>query len=368
MPKKPSPSPSASPTKRQSRPEGKCLKDRLRGLSQSAVPIGAAGYQSKSKLDTATMADVAELVRGIEWLVPQWIPHGLLSVMIAEPGVGKSALALGGLTAPIVTGGRFFGRRTLRAPKAHCLWADTEGSAAITTQRVKDWGLPADRIMVPFANDPLNSLSLEDQSHLKRIERLINDYQIPLVVVDSLRGAQTGDENSSAIANVLGNLAAIAERTRAAIVVIHHSRKLNEDESLSANSSRGSNGIAAMARVMIGIDKPDPNSEWCRVRMVKNNIGLSPDPFGFEVTGSGVKFGEAPQPPRKGSGKTSAKEWLRNRLKSGKWASAKKIQDEAKAAGISTRVLQTARESLGVTKPDFVRQTSSGWQWRRPGT
>ncbi|MGZ7274461.1 AAA family ATPase, partial [Streptococcus pyogenes] len=87
----------------------------------------------------------------------------------------------------------------------------------------------------------------------------------------SLRGAHDGDENCSRVGKLVKRLVGLAERTGCAVVLIHHTRKLGQGEAVSANASRGSNAILAMVRSQIGIDKPDPKSDWCRVQMLKEN-------------------------------------------------------------------------------------------------
>ena len=74
---------------------------------------------------------------------------------------------------------------------------------------------------------------------------------------------------------------------------------MREGEEIAADSSRGSNAIVAMVRSQLGIDKPDKDSDWCRLQMLKENLGLRPKPIGFRVTSKGIEFGEAPEKPDK---------------------------------------------------------------------
>ena len=165
---------------------------------------------------------------------------------------------------------------------------------------------------------------------------------------------------------MLQSLGGIAERTKAAIVIVHHTRKLSFDEELSANSSRGSNAILAMVRSQLGIDRPDKDSDWCRLQMLKENLGLRPRPVGFRISSKGLEFGEAPQKPKKETQQDRAKDWLHEHMEPGKWYPAGELLDDAKQFGYSTNAVQRAREELGITKPTNVRKKGTTWQWRFP--
>lgn len=332
-------------------------------LGTDDIVIGE--HQDCSGIQSASMADVMKQVAGIRYLVRNFIPFGMTTMLVAEPGMGKSAFALFGLVRPIIMPCEWFSGRKGPSKPSFVLWCDTEGTAAITVQRIKDWRLPAHRIKVPFADDPLMSINLADDEHLKRIEAVVCNYRIKLVVIDSLRGAHDGDENNSRVARVLQKLAGIAERTNAAIVIIHHTRKLYVDEELTANSSRGSNAILAMVRSQLGIDKPDKNSEWSRIQMLKENLGLKPQPIGFRIGSSGLEFGAAPEKPRRETQRDKAEDWLLTNMEPGEWYDAAEMKESAKHFGFSGNALQRAREALGITQPDHVVK-DGGWKWRLP--
>lgn len=277
-------------------PGDNMLANALRRIQRGTDAIRIGNSKQGNRLRTSSMADVMKRIGGIRYLVRGWIPFGMLTMLLASPGAGKSAFALYALVRVIVTGCLtwFSGARGPEKP-GYVLWCDTEGTAAITVQRLKDWGIPAERIKVPFEDDPLRSIVLSDKKHIARIKAVIERYKIQLAVIDSLRGAHGGDENSSKVAEVLQNLASIAEETKAAIVIIHHTRKIGLDEEFSADSSRGSNAIVAMVRSQLGIDRPDKDSQWCRLQMLKENLGLRPRPIGFCIGSKGIDFGDAPE-------------------------------------------------------------------------
>jgi hypothetical protein len=309
----------------------------------------------------ATMADAEKLVSSIEFLV-DGVPYGMLTGVIAPPGTGKSAFVLGGLVQPVILGSKFFDGSQLPKP-GYVLWCGTENDTAITIDRMRRWNIPRDRVLLPFAEDPLMAVSLTCDEHIARIEAIISKRQIRLVVIDSLRGSHTEDENNSRISGPLQSLAAIAERTGAAVVVIHHAKKLALDEELSANSSRGSNAIIGTFRSFIGISRPDPNSKWCRVSVLKENLGKAPEPFGFIVTDDGVEFGSAPMKPHRQTKRDLAEHFLKQVMQPGKWYAAKDlISDADDQQGIEKTALHRAKDLLKIA----TEKRKTGWFWKRP--
>jgi hypothetical protein len=291
----------------------------------------------------------------------------MVTGIVAEPGDGKSAFALW-MARTVMTGCDWFNGTKGPANPAYVLWCPTENDMAITLQRMRDWQIPMDRLVLPFKDDPLCPVNLTNAAHLELIEALVNRYRTPMVVIDSLRSGHDGDENNSRVGRVLQNLAVIAERTNAGMEVVHHTRKLMVDEEITANSCRGSNAILAMMRSQIGIDRPDPKSKWRRVRVLKENLGIAPPPIGFQVTATGLEFGPAPERPRKQTQKDDVEEWLQNRIKPGETYRASEVIAEAEQRGFHERtVRKAATERLGID-PKPVRQDGkiAGWEWRRP--
>jgi archaellum biogenesis ATPase FlaH len=319
-------------------------------------------------IKASSMADIRALVKSIDFLVDGWIPRSMLTGIVAEPGVGKSAFCLW-LARSVLTGARWFNGSPGPKP-GKVLWCSTENDMAITLQRMTDWGIPLENMLAPFSDDPLRSLDLLDESHVDRISRLIRKYDLPLVVIDSLRGGHIADENDSRVGRVLQNMAAIVEETNCSLVIVHHTKKLTVDEELTANSSRGSNAILAMFRAQIGIDRPDQSIRKCRLRVLKENLGIAPDPVGFEVTKTGLEFGPPPAKPvkeKRETGRESAVSWLYARMKPDIWYIATELENEADALGFSkTGTLKRAREDLGITLDDGnIRKQGKLWQWRR---
>lgn len=328
------------------------------------------GYEWDDSVESASWADALRLIGKIEFLVPQWIPRGMVTGVIAEPKKGKTAFVEHGLVGPVVTGRSWFSNAFNPWDPQYVVWCDTEHSLAINLERAEAWGLPVERIK-SWSDDPLEQIDLMNADHLERLENVILKYKAPMVVIDSLRGAHGEDENNSRfITEALKPLGTIAARTKTAVVVIHHTRKLFEDEELTMNAGRGSNAFLAMVRSQIVIDQPDSESEWLRIQVLGNNIGRAPKPIGFRWNKGQIEYGDAPrrQQKEKNNGAKDAEKWLVERMKAGKWYIAATIESEAKEKGFSvTGTLQRARTNLGITRDNGnVRKgKDKKSQWRR---
>jgi hypothetical protein len=339
------------------------------GTDEIEIAQGASSPGPGGEEETAakSMADVRKRVAEVKYLVKGWIPFGMVTGVVAEPGIGKSAFVLFAIAGPVITGADWFNLTKGPEQPGYVLWCSTEYDAAINLARLKAWGFPDERILTPL-DDELASISLTNPDHLAAIEDKICRYKVKLFVIDSLRGAHGEDENNSRIGQNVQAIAAIAERTGAAGVIVHHTRKLEPGEELTANSIRGSNAIVSMFRSTIGIDRPDPDSDWCRGRQLKENLGLAPKPVGFLITSDGIDFGPAPDRPRKATKTDEAAEWLLAHMQPGVAHKADELIQLADADGFAKRTIQrAATKSLHVTKAQ-VRDGSkiTGWTWQLP--
>lgn len=345
---------------------GQRLEEALRNCIEGTdhIEIGSATSESVGDVECCTAQDAEKEIAQIKYLCRDWIPYRMLTGVIAEPGVGKSALVLW-IARTVMTGGQWFNGTKGPSESGKVLWLGTENDLAITLHRMKSWGIPMDCLVLPF-KDPLQPVNLMWDGHLEHVEKLINMHRTSLVVVDSLRGGHDSDENDSRVARlVLQKLAAIAERTKVALVIVHHTKKLAEGEAIKANSSRGNNAILAMFRSMLGVDKPDPGSPWNRVRLLKENLGIQPNPIGFRVTDKGLEFGPPPEKPEKETKDTKkggAVEWLKSYMEPGKEYAAAEVLKLAERFGFKKGVMKQARDELGVE----ATNKSAGWVWVLP--
>jgi hypothetical protein len=318
------------------------------------VKIGTKGFVKDPVYETLSWADLAADNAGIRYLIDGWTPYAMLTGVVGQPKAGKSAFLLGAVVGPIVTGRSFFTGQAVAEP-GYVVWVDTERRLALNMDRARKWGLDVNRIQTPFA-DRKETFSLDRPDHIQQLSDVVNQYEPEAVILDSYRGAHSGDENNSRISTGLLAFAGVCEETGTAGLVVHHTRKMRFDEDIDMNSGRGSGAFLASVVCQIAIDIPDPapgpRDATRRVQLLGENLGVAPQPFGFRITETGLVFGPAPSRPakeQKETGKDRAVAWLKTRMKPGREYLSADIVAEAEAAGFSaTGTLQRAREELGV--------------------
>jgi hypothetical protein len=294
-----------------------------------------------------------------------WLPKGQLTGVVAPPGTGKSLFVLYGIVRPIVVGGlQWFDGSPGPSEPGKVLWLATEFDLAILIKRCKVLGLPLRQILLLGVNDVSYAPNLELEADRKRILEIAKKHNVRIIVLDSLRGSFSGDENSSAVmASVLGDLAQIAQALNIVFIVIHHCGHAARGES---PRSRGSSAIRGLFRNEIMIHKPDPNNPVCKLWVEKTNF-VKPDPIGFRITDDGLEFEAAPEKPVKRTEIDDAVDWLKERMAPGQAYKASDLIAEAQELGHSKMTIQRAATTRLGIKPEQVREGGKirGWSWTR---
>jgi len=128
------------------------------------------------------------------------------------------------------------------------LWIDFDNGTRRTDERIdsiaKAHNLPVETPL-HYVSMPRPWLDISDAGFVAELARLIQHLGAKLIVIDNL-GLVTGDteENSAAMAQVMGNLRWLCDDTDSAVIMIHHQRKssglaagVRKGESLRGHSS-----------------------------------------------------------------------------------------------------------------------------------
>jgi len=213
------------------------------------------------------------------------------------------------------------------------------------------------------------------------IRRGIERVGARLVIVDPLMAFLSGDVNSHRdqdVRRALAPLAALAEGTGVAVVVVRHLSKSGGGNALYRGG--GSIGIVGAARSAMLVAK-HPEDENLRVLAgLKSNLGpLAPSlAFALAEAANGAVRVEwrgqtphdaaallaAPADPEERSALEEAAEFLRDALGGGpRWSKA--VKEEARGDGISEITLKRAKGMVGVRS---VKEADGSWTWRLPGS
>ena len=314
----------------------------------------------------STWEDLGRAIGPISWAWEGWLVDGMLTMVVAQQGQGKSCLCLR-LASCYTAGNPWPDDSPFTGEIGGVLWCEAESSQGLNYQRARDWGLALPQIMSPL-EDPLDDILLQDPEHLAAIEHHARQPNIRLIVIDSLSGANTSKENDAKILHIVKWLADLAKTTGKPVIVTHHLRKRSLQDAgdgVTLDRIRGSSAITQPARVIWALDTPDPqDKETRRLSVVKNNIrglGAVP-PIGMIVKGQGVRFlKDAPETPRSETLQDQVSEILMTRLRPGPMR-AVDLRAELEDADITWATANKAKKKLGIvsTRRDGV------WWWGLP--
>lgn len=187
------------------------------------------------------------------YVVDKYLAEGSLTILYGPPAAMKSMM-LADLCACVVAGRDWLpgaakdgaGIMTMQGP---AFWIDMDNGTRRTDERIdavaRARDLPDDAPFhyISMPDPPFNIASLEVLIYLKG---LIRKLGAKVTVIDNL-GLITGEieENSAAMAMVMGYLRQIAEGTGTALVVIHHQRKGGANGARAGDALRGHSSIEA---------------------------------------------------------------------------------------------------------------------------
>lgn len=172
----------------------------------------------------------------VPWLVEGFAAQGALTMLVGEPGQGKSYLALA-LAAGVCRGNDAAGFPIAKRRNAAIF--DAENGASEMHRRLASLDYPEG------LNVGVTESGFDLERQLYEIEEAGSELGTELIVLDSFRTLWPGgDENDSdEVTRVLAGIQQVARTTDTAIVVLHHRNK--------SGGYRGSGAIAAVPEILI---------------------------------------------------------------------------------------------------------------------
>jgi len=230
---------------------------------QLVPPAPAQPMTSRSLADVDTAS--------IDWLWYHRIPRAMVTVLYADPGVGKGTL-VATLAAVTTIGGELPESVDARAGlPGSVLYVVAEDNPALTLRpRLEAAGADVARVHV-FGPE----LRLRLPDHAANIEEAAESTGAELIVIDPLRGVMDGDSRPK-VRKALMALEDIASRTGAAVLVVHHTNR--------QGSLHGSQDIIGIPRSVLRVDVAGG------VRSVvpeKKNLAPDVEPVYFKIATKG---------------------------------------------------------------------------------
>jgi|WetSurMetagenome_2_1015567.scaffolds.fasta_scaffold17395_3 hypothetical protein len=333
-----------------------------------------------------SLEEIADTLQPVSWLWQPWLPLGMLTLLAAQQGTGKSMLGLD-LERRIIEGEPWPDGSSQTRPGANVIYVDGERIPSVHNDRAVAWKMPRRQLYMLLADEEDGLLALESEKYQERLAQMVYRLEPALVIVDSLGAVLSRGENGvEDVRALLGFLAGLAQAHGCAILILHHLRKSNGQmalfDSIDMNEVRGSGHITAMSRVAWGLKtiqtaaKFDPNGPR-KLAVIKSNLSRHPEPLGVmlePIPGNEehvrvVYDKDAPQVYQEPTERNGAAEWLLTYLaETGDPIPPKTVVEAAEASGFSRATIYRARDDLKgqIVNSRGRRHRVNGWMLAGP--
>jgi hypothetical protein len=347
---------------------------------QRALVAGVLHRIPEEPVQYPSLGRLAATLEPIAWLWEGWIPRGMLTLLGASPGAGKSLVALD-LARRIIHGEAFPDGQRVPAPGRAVIYVDAEAVPQIQAERAKAWGMDLERLYLMLPPGEYAMVDLGDPVQQDHLVGMCTALEPELVVVDSLSAISAKGENAvEDVRALLGFLTSVAREYRAGLVLIHHLRKRNPNalmDLVGPDDFRGSTHIIAMARSVMALsvvqESSTPNRNGPRrLEVIKTNLCQYPPALGLALRpGLGapvLEYGEAPTGYRADNETERCAQWLVDLLgeEPEDGIRPREVVERAEGMGWGRSTLYKARESLGDAVVD-VGPSGPGRSWKLVG-
>jgi hypothetical protein len=366
------------------------IKAAVLELAKAAKPWVSPATRLEGEPVITNLADVTP--RPVNWFWPSRIALGKLTLIVGDPGLGKSFITLD-MAARVSKGLGWPDRPDApNAPGGVVLLSAEDDLADTIRPRLDAAGADVARIDAmntikrfdPALNkDVFEPFNLAD--HLPQLERAIRQIgDARLVIIDPVSAfmGKADSHKNTEVRGLLAPLSELAARHGVAVIAISHLRK---GEGPAMYRAMGSLAFVAAARAAYAVsrDREDPTGQRRLFLPIKNNLGNDRDGLAYCLDDAFsansqpvVKWETGPvsisaddalsQDGGTGEDDTSeleeAKTWLSDALAAGALP-AKDILAQARQNGISKRTLDRAKKSLHVTTAKAQGVANGGWSW-----
>jgi AAA domain len=327
----------------------------------------------------------------IRWLWEGFLPRGRLALLDGNPGVGKSLITID-LAARLSRGGPLPNGTPAGRPHVTLLLGVEDHTADTIRPRAEAAGADLDRVhIVSGSGEPILF-----PDRIPALEELIRARSADLVVIDPVLAflpPEVAANLDQCVRRAMNPLAALAERTDCAILLVRHLRKTGSI--LAVHRGQGSMGIIAAARTgwLAARHPEDPTLGVLAV--TKSNVAGNVPSLGYRIQSgplapraeagtargasgphsgapvvewteavslSADKLGDQEAPLRM---RDRAIAWLHAALASGP-RTATNLYAAAAEANIPEKTLLRAKSDLGAKSTKVHSKDRSEWYWYDP--
>lgn len=265
----------------------------------TTIAASVCGYQAgeaprKHSTSLVTKKLSEYTVEPVEWLWPNRFPTGEVSLLVGDPGVGKSFLST--LITATVTRGNCWPDNPTRTQQGDVLLISGEDdpARAILPRMLNSGGDPARVTIVQCVKEvhpdgtETNSI-VQLSKHMHQIEQaLIANPEIRLMILDPLTsymGKGTDANNNLDVVMLLEELSVIVRKYRVTALGLTHMNK--DKEKAAIGRVLGSMGFVGRARSVwcVAKDKDDPERRL--FAPIKTNYSIRPTGLAFQIMDPG---------------------------------------------------------------------------------
>jgi hypothetical protein len=328
-----------------------------------------------------TLADIQ--VEAIEWVWPGRIALGKITLIIGDPGLGKSYLTAD-LGARVSTGRAWPDGAIGGAAVDAIVLSAEDGIADTIKPRVLRQGGDDRRVHVLEAvRDASGARPFQIGRDLAALEHAVQTKHARMVTIDPFSAylGRVDSHKDGEVRGLLAPLAAFAASYRVGIVGIMHLTK--EAQRRLIARATGSIAFAAAARIVlaVGADPDDATRQRRFFVTVKNNLGAHAPGLTYTITDDGLCWGAEPLPgtlsaealldtaavpaSREDTGqRAEAERFLEDLLAHGPVPSTQVMKD-LRANGIAEKTARRAKRDLKIRAERIPRGTGP-WFWCLP--
>jgi AAA domain len=313
----------------------------------------------------------------VTWLWPGRLAAGKIALLVGDPGLGKSWITLD--LAARLSAGRAMPDDGPAVPPGDVILLSAEDGLADTIRpRLDALGADVARIhhlAVLRAGDAERAVQLND---IAALDFAIRETGARLIIIDPIAAylGSTDAHRDAEVRGLMAPLAALAERTDAAILGVMHLAKNAQRPAIYR--AVGSIAFAAAARTVLAV-AADPERDDRRIMAaVKSNLAASPAALAYTLSDGRLVWAAEPVsqvdvdallrgPVLDRQERRAADDWLLERLADGP-VPVGEIRAAARGAGLAWRTLERAKTRLGVQAELLGYGSAGRWQWHLPET
>ena len=315
------------------------------------------------QLVTVTLSDVQ--AKELQWLWPNRLPAGMLSLLVGNPGVGKSFLMM--YLCSQITTGRDWPDAENNIPQGSVLlFSDEESLEYAIKPRLEAHDADCTKILAVKHIERPDGLpdTFGINEHIQLLRAYLNGLpDCRLIIFDPITaylGAVKANDNAEVRGALLG-LQNLAQEKNITILGINHFSKKAELDSI--HRVLGSTGFVAAARAVWGVvlEKQDEESSQSPMRLlspIKSNYSIDPTTLRYSIIDGRVIFEDEEsrtdidaimQKAKKNNPNLeTAKDFLKQELKGRAFEYSKDILEKAKEAGISKNLIYKAKGQMKI--------------------